>query len=468
RIEIENQTGREVDAFYYHINYQKLENDLSEDVAYFHAQWRRELRTDAEKNYTVLEAAGEGHFVGCNMSMQGYRSNLWFLEGDEMIFVDGESFPSVYGTGTEDYFTSGWYFNRGEYAGPYHGLIIKDDSLARIAAYRFHVGDAIPFKKSFRFTIEHGHANEEVGDYSSTAYWYQKEPHKAFPELPQASLRIPLRVAVPRDAIEAEELSPKHTNLKSSVEKMAAYGPDWSGMKQLKLHGKNEGNQFTLHIPKAIEDRYNVDVYFTMGPDYGDVEIFYAQEKVGEFSGYHPTIFPGGKVTLSGLRNVNNAIPLTFTISDKQNKSAGYAVGIDAFVLEPDREFIPEWYMIGPFPNPKDNNQKRMGLDKVYPPEKEIDLNATYTGANNQKVKWELKKTPENGYLNLWGKYDPYELVVVYALTYIYSPKEQEVSLLLGTDDGVKVFLNDKPIHEVLTIRVAQVDKDRVPLKLQK
>ncbi len=124
--------------------------------------------------------------------------------------------------------------------------------------------------------------------------------------------------------------------------------------------------------------------------------------------------------------------------------------------------------MIGPFPNPKDNNQKRMGLDKVYPPEKEIDLNATYTGANNQKVKWELKKTPENGYLNLWGKYDPYELVVVYALTYIYSPKEQEVSLLLGTDDGVKVFLNDKPIHEVLTIRVAQVDKDRVPLKLQK
>lgn len=468
RIEVENQTGREVDAFYYHINYQKLEEPLPKEVAYFHAQWRREIKTDPAKNYTLLEATGEGHFVGCNMSMQSYRANLWFLEGDEMVYVDGESFPSLYGTGTEDYFTGGWYFNRGEFSGPYHGLILKDDSLGRIAAYRFHVGDAIPFKKSLRFTMEHGHANEEVGDYSSTAYWYQKEPHQKFPELPKASLRIPLRVAVPPGAIEAEGITLTQTILESKVEEMSDYGPDWSGLKQLTISARQPGERFSLAIPGTIEDRYRVDVYFSKGPQYGDVDIFYEDRKVGEFSGYHPQIQPGGYVRLHRLKSIEAIIPLTFVVKGKAPRASGYTVGIDAFVLEPERQFIPEWYMIGPFPNRKDAQQNRLGLQEIFPPEQEIDLDKTYSGVNGQEVRWQLKTTPQNGYIDLYGKYDPYELVVVYALTYLHSPAEQEIPLLLGSDDGIKVFLNSRPVHEVLTIRIAQVDEDRVPLKLQK
>ena len=98
-----------------------------------------------------------------------------------MIWVDGEVKPSIVGTGTEDYFSSGWYFNKGALQAPYHGLILKDDSLGRIAAYRLHVMDPIPFKKSIKFTIEHGQGNTEIADYSSTVYWYQLEPHKPFP-----------------------------------------------------------------------------------------------------------------------------------------------------------------------------------------------------------------------------------------------------------------------------------------------
>lgn len=75
-IEVENQTGQEVYAFYYHIDYQKVEKPLESEVAYFHAQWRRDLRTDPQNNYTVLEAEGQGHFVGLNMSLQGYKGNL--------------------------------------------------------------------------------------------------------------------------------------------------------------------------------------------------------------------------------------------------------------------------------------------------------------------------------------------------------------------------------------------------------
>jgi len=468
RIEVDNQTEQEVYAFYYHIDYQQLEQPLDDEVAYFHAQWRRELHTDPNKNYLALEAEGRGHFVGLNMSMQGYKGNLWYLEGDEMVYVDGEKFPSIYGTGTEDYFTSGWYFNRGEFSAPYHGLIVKNDSLARIAAYRLHIGDTIPFKKSLRFTIEHGHGNTEVADFSSTAYWYQLEPHKSFPQIQKASLRIPLRVTVPDGALEAETLKLDKTKLDIQIEDMSDYGPDWSGLQQLKVLAKKKDDQFTINLPSAVEDRYNIDLYFTRGADYGNVEIFYQHKKVGEINGYNVDIFPGGKITLSDLRSINGELPLQFRINGKHKKSSDYSVGIDAFVLEPKREYIPEWYVIGPFPNQRETEENRLGLDTVYPPEKEINYSKSYFGVDSQKVSWKLFKTPKNGRVSLWNKFDPYELVVAYAATYIYSPKKQTVPLLLGSDDGIKVFLNNKTIHRKLLVRISAPDQDNVSLELNK
>jgi hypothetical protein len=415
-----------------------------------------------------LEAEGTGHLVGVSMSMQSYRSNLWFLEGDEMVYVDGEAFPSMYGTGTEDYFTSGWYFNRGEFYSPYHGLIIKDDSLSRIAAYRFQVGDAIPFKKSLKFTIEHGHDNSEMADYSSTAYWYQKEPHKPFPPLLKASLRIPLRVAVPEGALEAELLQPVGKNIRYEIEDMSDFGPDWSGLQQLKILGAGRGSEFTLSIPQAEEERFNIHLFYTKGPDYGNWEIFYDNQKIGELAGFSEEIMPAGKIILSDLKVKNKSLPLKFSASGKDLKSTAVNAGIDAFILEPVRKYIPEWYIIGPFPNERKSEEERLGLDEVYPPEKEIALDKSYFGEDSQLIKWQLYKTPENGRFQLWDKVDPYELVVVYALTYVYSPTEQILPLLLGSDDGVKVFLNDEAIHRKLLVRISAPDQDTVPLNLKK
>jgi len=468
RIEIVNQTGEEINAFYYHIDFQKMEEPLEADVAYFHAQWRRELRTDPKHNYTVLDAEGIGHFVGLNLNMQSYEGNLWFLEGDEMVYVDGEKFPSVYGTGTEDYFTSGWYFNRGEFSAPYHGLILKDDSLGRIAAYRYHVGDAIPFKKSIRFTIEHGHANEEMADYCSTAYWYQKEPHKPFPEMMKASLRIPLRVPVPNHAVEAESLTTHSATIVGRIENMSDFGPDWSGLKQLKLEAKQPGDECTVDIPRALEDMYNVDLYFTQGPDYGNADIVYNGMKVGEIRGYRDAVFPGGKIPLANLRSMNHTLPLKFVVKGKDAKSKGFNIGLDAFVVQVHREFITDWMLIGPFPNPRDSADRRLGLDYPYSPEKEIDFNKTYFGADSQQVKWTLHKTEPSGIMELMNLYTPSELVVVYAVTYIHSPKDQSLPLLLGSDDGLKVLLNGKEIHRKYTIRGADPDQDTASVDLKK
>jgi len=176
RLELLNLCDQPITHLYFNIQYQETEGVAP---TRFHAQWRRENPTKLDENYTILDAEGAGHYVGCLLNMQSYvKGSLVFLEGDEMIYIDGEPEPSIYGTGTEDYFQGAWYFINGEFAAPYHGLTLFDRENAKVSAYRHHVPDPINFSKSIRVTIEHGHANMLQEDYSSLAYWYQCEPHK--------------------------------------------------------------------------------------------------------------------------------------------------------------------------------------------------------------------------------------------------------------------------------------------------
>lgn len=220
RIEVENQCDVQVEAFYFYVDYEVYEEPQA-DSGYFHAQWRREnpcrrvafkkkkgqlladstneINLDGKENYVILDAKGRGHYVGCVLSVdntEAFHQNFtWFGEGDDMIFVDGEKWPpSLHGTGTEDYFCSAWGFPSGEYAGPYHGVSLAGDVeewSGKWSVYRFHIEDPVHFKKSIRVTIEHGHANNQGNDYSSVAYWYQAEPHKAHPRMPPVSERLP-------------------------------------------------------------------------------------------------------------------------------------------------------------------------------------------------------------------------------------------------------------------------------------
>ena len=149
--------------------------------------------------------------------------------------------------------------------------------------------------------------------------------------------------------------------------------------------------------------------------------------------------------------------------------SAGVdGIGIDAIKLRPVRTYIPEWQLVGPFPNERESDILRYGLDEVFPPEKEINLAETYNGVDGQKISWKKLKTPDHGYFSLWDKFDPYEFVVCYAVSYIYSETEQSVPLLVGSDDGSKVFLNKKELYRFLDVRIAAPDQDTIPLNLQK
>jgi hypothetical protein len=216
RVTVENESDFPLE-FYYYIDFESWA-DSRDELAYFHAQWRRENPTDgwgdrselpkqeilaaknlsSNDNYVILEAQGKGHYVGCHLDIDCYQKSKmdWYGEGDDMIVIDGEVWPPrLHGTGTEDYFNTAYCPNE-EFCTPFHGITVNSGNSGwrwkgKNSLYRYHIADPIYFERSIRVSIEHGHANSQSNDYASTAYWYQSEPHAKFPDLLPAALRLP-------------------------------------------------------------------------------------------------------------------------------------------------------------------------------------------------------------------------------------------------------------------------------------
>jgi hypothetical protein len=211
RIEVENDSEKKIDAFYYYVDYVELRS-LPPDLGRFHAFYNHALteaspegenewsvlgpqgkNTSAERNYLIADIEGKGHYVGVNYYVD-CPSPMWYGEGDDMFFVDGERWPSsLHGTGTEDYFNTSWS-PKVLFQHPYFGYARVNEWpgwLGRTHVYRFHVADPVYFDRSLRFSIEHGHDNNLTLDLSSVAYWYQAEPHKPFVQLPSREARKP-------------------------------------------------------------------------------------------------------------------------------------------------------------------------------------------------------------------------------------------------------------------------------------
>ncbi|MCX6244060.1 MAG: DUF2961 domain-containing protein [Bacteroidetes bacterium] len=467
RMVVVNQTGQELKGFYAQIDYQKLESPLGREAAYFHASWHRDVLTDYDTNYTILKTKGKGHIVGVNMSMQSYDGAFNYLEGREWVFVDGEKKPSIYGTGTEDYFSSGWYFNKGEYAGPYNGLVLKDDSLGRISAYRFHILDPIPFKKSIDFSIEHGYNNTAMADYSSTVYWYQMEPHVKYPPMLKSGFRIPLRIIPPRDIMEAEKLNFNPAKIRTKVMDMSDYGAEWSGSKQMLIE-TGPRDQFSLNIGQLDESGYDIYIYYTKGPDYGNVDVFMGSEKVGQIKGYAPMIMPGGDIVIRNFTNPYNALTLTFVNTGKDSLSSGYNTGLDGIKLDPKRSFIPVWKVIGPFPNLKRRDNSYSGMDSIYRPEASIDMKQIITGLNGKTLHWQEVRPDADGYVSFDKMVRLDQPAIFYALAYIYSPEPRLASLFIGSDDGIKVYYNYTKVFTQRRGKLMEPDQGRVFVKINK
>jgi hypothetical protein len=213
RITVTNEGKVRTNSLYYAIDYVTLPT-LPADVARFHAQYRQAApcrgwtndwtnngspgindrkNLDGQDNYVFMEAKGKGHFVGVTQAVLQNQTG-WFGEGDDMIFIDGDKLPTINGTGSEDYYNGAWDFGLQSFGYQHNGapyMVDPERIGGRYCLYRWHTESPITFDESIKVTIEHGHANHRSDDFYSVAYWYQTEPHSAFPALPAAEDRIP-------------------------------------------------------------------------------------------------------------------------------------------------------------------------------------------------------------------------------------------------------------------------------------
>ena len=191
RITVENQRPEDIHGFYYQITYAL--GPVAQEAAYFHAQWRRSDTSRRLPEHVLLEGVrGQGHYVGTFLAWT-QLSNGWWGEGEIKFFLDGdENDPTICGTGTEDYFGGAWGFGD-TYSTPFLGYPLwrrPEGEVPRHGLYRWHVLDPIRFTRDLRVTIQalgwwpNGKFQPLTDDIASVAYWYQTEPHGAFPALP--------------------------------------------------------------------------------------------------------------------------------------------------------------------------------------------------------------------------------------------------------------------------------------------
>ncbi len=217
RITIENQHKNSVPAFFYQIDY-CLYDTLPAHTGYFHASWRRQRLTRKAEDYVVLDHVhGRGQYVGTYLALTTLE-RYWWGEGEMKFYLDGDQeYPTICGTGTEDYFGGAWSFATQEngrtveqtYCTPFlgypyysrhdeavHNDYHNDDCPPMRGFYRWHMMDPVCFETDIRVTLQqigvsHGGLFERQDDVASVAYWYQSEPHTAFEALPGKEYRWP-------------------------------------------------------------------------------------------------------------------------------------------------------------------------------------------------------------------------------------------------------------------------------------
>ena len=218
RITIENQHGGLIHAFFYTVNYALLDS-LPENIGYFHAQWRRTKYSSLKEDHVILDGIdGEGQYVGTYLAWSALE-RYWWGEGEVKMFIDDdEEFPTICGTGVEDYVGGAWGFyekdeygkvsrNETTYCTPYMGYpynchhsgtvsIYGYDAVPMHGLYRWHIVDPVYFKNRIKVTVQQighngDHLFERADDVASVAYWYQKNINQNLPKLLDREQRLP-------------------------------------------------------------------------------------------------------------------------------------------------------------------------------------------------------------------------------------------------------------------------------------
>ena len=518
RIEVENGSKMLVEVTC-EILWQSIPK-LPADTGRFCAQWRNEIGKEG-KLLTLLDVKGTGKFVGLICSAQGLRE-ISYLEGNEQYFIDGEEEPSIVGTGTEDFFNGGWYYNKGMFDLPLHGLTEKEKTLrGRTSQYRLQIPDAVTFRTAFKLLMEHGWSNVHLDDdFATTTYFYMLPPIDHSYDAPKASeLNFPRRVLVRpnlpgkgargdegagvvkmREARFAEDFFDK---TEASCPKELTFWKDISeGYEGTNLaifmwwprvylirnpehdprakephlgdvivcEAKKVGDY--LEIP-SVTTHENPGIYvcrywLVKGPDYGQVKISVAGKTVAEMVDlYAEEVEPSEMVSAGVVELPSGPKMVRVEVIGRNEASRGMKFGVYVEKTLPAVIAPQHWSIIGPFPLDKENETKSFA--KEWPPENELDLSAKYQGAGRE-VAW--ADMPDR-----MAEVEDYQAMcalnnepqITYALTYVESASDRKATLEISHSlRPIAVFLNGEKVYEKTITRLHVTEQGLVKTTLKK
>ncbi len=327
-----------------------------ENSLYFHASWRQETgiplfkHNEPEKaiewNFATIE--GKGVYVGDALSLFNHAPR-WYGEGDEKIWVDNDTFPSHFGTGTEDYYNSSWAPVVPFYT-PFGGAPRADleSSHGYNAWLRTRNLDAIPFKEKFRFNLEVIGWDRGSVDYATTIYWYGEFNSRALglsgiEEAKKTLHPVPENPADYKiaDAIEFEtlDISDKTPSLRVLQQSAAGFSNGrWSRASHLLVKDGKEGDFLEFSFDHLSSDRYQMILYATQAKDYGKIIFRVNDQPVNiQFDGYSKEIRHSKPLNLGTFSPQSGSIKLRVQITGTNKLSEGgkYIVGLDCIQLLP-------------------------------------------------------------------------------------------------------------------------------------
>jgi len=335
--------GSEERTVTFEITYAPLSRSTRK-LGYFHAKWHRDADLVSQRpiDWTMLKTKGTGRYCGTMLHVWHPKLGLgWWGEGDEKFFVDGEVFPSTFGTGSEDYFGYGWA-DPTLFSKAYHSQTISMDNLGHISLNRWHLGDNVPFQRSFEGAMEKYCPNRKWTKYACVAYWYlsrdgvdhykavslnERRDYCLVPDLP----RVP-------GAIEGEELKVlSRTHGGSMAQDTTDFGKGWSGACHLWWGDVEPEDMLNLLLPVAEAGEYRMKMRFTKGEDFAVVQPYLNDELVGApVDLYATNIMPSALLDMGvhTLKEGLNKLSFKTIGANAKAEKHWYIFGLDYLLLE--------------------------------------------------------------------------------------------------------------------------------------
>jgi len=314
-------------------------------LARFHAKWHRDafLPPEPERaiDWTMLKTEGTGRFVGVMLHIWNPRGS-WWGEGDEKFFVNGEKFPSTFGTGSEDYFGYAWC-DPHLFQNAYHNQPHNDgNNKGHVSVNRWQITDNVPFQTSFEGDIEKYYPNRRPTLYASTVYWYLapggNDPYKPAPLSERVGYWTELPTTKVKGALEGERLKILSKTAGNPHEQdLGGFGDQWSNDAHLWWIEAKPGDKLELAVPVSKAGKYKLSMQLTKAPDYGIVQLYLDGEKVGQpIDLYHPSVIPTGVLQMGSFDLTAGDHKLMVEIVGANAKAAkSYMFGLDYVKLDP-------------------------------------------------------------------------------------------------------------------------------------